>query len=49
MKAGLLACAIAPAADFILARGRRGNVPQLAIHAAGVLATWAILEAEGRA
>jgi hypothetical protein len=29
MESGLAACAIAPAADFILARGWRGNVPQL--------------------
>jgi hypothetical protein len=49
MKAGLLACALAPLADFFLARDRRGMIPQLAIHgsgALGVLATWAILVAE---
>ena len=48
MEAGLAACVLAPVADFYLARQRRGNVPQLAIHGAGVLgilATWAILRA----
>src|SRR6202035_5233111 len=46
LEAGLAGCVIAPAADFILARGRRGNVPQLAIHGAGVLgvlAVWALV------
>lgn len=50
MEAALVACAIAPAADFFLARQRRGNVPQLAIHGAGVfgvLATWGLLRARG--
>lgn len=49
MKAGLLVCALAPLADFVLARDRRGMIPQLAIHASGVLgvlATWAVLVAE---
>ncbi|MDP9106556.1 MAG: DUF4267 domain-containing protein [Candidatus Eremiobacteraeota bacterium] len=48
MDAGLLACVIAPAADLILARQRRGNVPQLLIHGAGVFgvfATWALVRA----
>ena len=46
MEAGLLACWLAPAADLLLARERRGVVPQLGIHAAGVLGvlgTWAVL------
>jgi hypothetical protein len=50
MEAGLAACTLAPAADFFLARARRGNVPQLAIHAAGVFgvsAVWALLRLEG--
>lgn len=49
MQAGLAACTLAPAADFILARERRGNIPQLAIHAAGVAgiaATWLVLRLE---
>jgi hypothetical protein len=48
MDAGLIACAIAPAADLILARQRRGNIPQLLIHGAGVLgvlATWTLVRA----
>lgn len=48
MESALAACIIAPAADFVLARSRRGNVPQLAIHGAGVLgilATWALVRA----
>lgn len=48
MEAGLAVCAIAPAADFYLAYRRRGAVPQLAIHGAGVLgvlATWALVRA----
>lgn len=51
MKAGLLVCALAPLADFELARDRRGMIPQLLIHGSGVfgvLATWAILVAEDR-
>ncbi len=49
MESGLAACAIAPAADFVLARGRRGNVPQLWTHGAGVagvIAVWALVRAE---
>jgi hypothetical protein len=49
MEAGLLACTLAPLADLLLARDRRGNVPQLAIHAAGVagvLGAWAALRVE---
>ena len=49
MKAGLFLCTLAPLADFVLARDRRGMIPQLAIHGSGVLgvlATWAILVAE---
>jgi hypothetical protein len=49
MKAGLLVCALAPLSDLLLARERRGMIPQLAIHAAGVLGvlgTLAILCAE---
>jgi hypothetical protein len=49
MKAGLLACVLAPLADLLLAHDRRGNIPQLAIHAAGVagvLGAWAALAAE---
>lgn len=52
MKAGLAACTIAPLADLILARDRRGMIPQLLIHGSGVigvLATWAILNAEDAA
>lgn len=48
MDAGLAACVMAPAADFIIARRRSGNVPQLAIHGAGVLgvfAAWALVRA----
>ncbi len=48
MDAGLFACIIAPAADLMLARQRRGNVPQLWIHGAGVLgvfATWVLVRA----
>lgn len=48
MDAGLLVCIIAPAADLILARQRRGNIPQLLIHGAGVLgvfATWTLVHA----
>jgi Domain of unknown function (DUF4267) len=48
MEAGLAACIIAPAADLILARERRGNIPQLAIHGAGVVgifAVWALVRA----
>ncbi len=37
MKAGLAACTIAPAADFIIVRSARGEVPQLLIHASGVI------------
>jgi hypothetical protein len=37
MEAGLLVCTIAPLADFLLARDRRGMIPQLLIHGAGVL------------
>jgi hypothetical protein len=49
MEAGLLACTLAPLADLLLARQRRGNIPQLAIHGAGVvgvLLAWAALRAE---
>jgi hypothetical protein len=49
MKAGLLACSLAPLADFVLAFERSGPVPQLAIHAsgvAGVLGAWAVLRGE---
>lgn len=48
MEAGLAACIIAPLADLVLAKQRRGNIPQLFIHGAGVLgvfATWALLRA----
>lgn len=48
MEAGLAACVAAPAADLVLARQRRGNIPQLLIHGAGVLgvaATWAVVRA----
>ena len=48
MEAGLAACVIAPAADLILAKQRRGNIPQLLIHGAGVLGvfgTWAVVRA----
>jgi hypothetical protein len=48
METGLAACIIAPAADLILARSRRGTIPQLAIHGSGVvgvLAVWALLRA----
>jgi len=48
METGLAACIIAPAADLMLARGRRGNIPQLAIHGAGVVgifAVWALVRA----
>lgn len=48
MDAGLLVCIIAPAADLILARQRRGNIPQLLIHGAGVVgvfATWMLVHA----
>jgi hypothetical protein len=37
MEVGLLSCIVAPAADLYLARERSGYVPQLAIHAAGVV------------
>jgi hypothetical protein len=46
MEVGLLACIIAPAADLYLARERSGNIPQLAIHGAGVvgiLVTWVLV------
>jgi hypothetical protein len=49
MKAGLLVCALAPFADFVLAHDRRGAIPQLAIHGSGmlgVLATWVLLSLE---
>jgi hypothetical protein len=49
LEAALLACAAAPLADLVLARERRGNIPQLAIHGAGilgVLATWAVVRSE---
>ena len=49
MKAGLLVCSLAPLADLLLAYERRGVIPQLGIHGAGVagvLAAWAILNAE---
>lgn len=48
MEAGLLACVLAPAADYWLAWRRRGTIPQLGIHASGVLgilATYAVLRA----
>ena len=48
METGLAVCVIAPAADWFLARKQSGNVPQLAIHAAGVagvLATWGLVRA----
>jgi hypothetical protein len=48
MEVGLAACVIAPAADFFLARERRGTIPQLAIHGAGVLGVlgaWALVRA----
>ena len=49
MEAGLLVCTLAPLADFAAAYDRRGWIPQLAIHASGVigiLATWWILRTE---
>ena len=49
MEYGLLACTLAPLADLLLARERSGNIPQLAIHGAGVigvLTTWAIVRTE---
>jgi hypothetical protein len=49
MKAGLLVCTIAPLADFVLAWQRRGIVPQMLIHASGVigvLGAWAVLVSE---
>jgi hypothetical protein len=49
MQAGLLVCTIAPLADALLAYERRGAVPQLGIHAlgvVGVLATWLIVHNE---
>ncbi len=49
MKAGLLVCTLAPLADLLLAYQRRGAIPQLGIHGAGVigvLAAWAIVTAE---
>jgi hypothetical protein len=49
MKAGLLVCTVAPLADFVLAWQRRGVVPQLLIHASGVvgvLGAWAVLNSE---
>jgi hypothetical protein len=49
MEAGLLTCTLAPLADFAAAHDRRGWIPQLAIHASGVvgiLATWWILRTE---
>jgi len=48
MEFGLAASVMAPAADLILARQRRGNIPQLLIHGAGIIgvcATWALLRA----
>jgi hypothetical protein len=50
MEAGLLACVLAPLADLLLAAERRGAVPQLTIHGAGVigvLAAWALVRSEG--
>lgn len=41
-------CALAPVADFLLARKRSGNVWQLAIHASGVVgigAVWVMVKA----
>jgi hypothetical protein len=49
MEAGLLVCTLAPLADFLLARERRGMIPQLITHGSGVVgifATYAILRAE---
>ncbi len=49
MKAGLLVCTLAPLADLLLAYQRRGAIPQLGIHGAGVigvLTAWAIVNAE---
>jgi hypothetical protein len=49
MEAGLLACALAPLADLLAAYGRRGLIPQLAIHGAGVagvLAAWALVRTD---
>ena len=43
MQAGLAACILAPLADFLIARERSGNVPQLLIHAAGVAGVSATL------
>jgi hypothetical protein len=37
MEAGLMACVLAPLADLIIVKRRRGNIPQLAIHASGVV------------
>jgi hypothetical protein len=51
MKWGLLACALAPLADYYVAHERRGMIPQLITHGSGVLgvlATYAILVAEDR-
>jgi hypothetical protein len=48
LKAALLSCAVAPIADFVLAKQRRGNIPQLAIHASGVVGiatVWGLLTA----
>jgi hypothetical protein len=52
MKAGLATCTLAPLADLLLARDRRGMIPQLLIHGSGVVgvvAAWAILNAEDAA
>jgi hypothetical protein len=49
MRAGLALCTLAPVADLLLAYNRRGAVPQLAIHGAGVLgvmAAYAFVSAE---
>jgi len=51
MKAGLLACTIAPFADLVIALERRGFVPQLFIHGSGVvgvLLAYALLRSEDR-
>ena len=48
MEVGLAASVIAPAADLVLVRERRGNIPQLLIHGAGIVGvstTWALLRA----
>lgn len=37
MQAGLIACSAAPLADLVIAFRRSGLVPQLAIHASGVV------------